>query len=177
MKNEIWKEIRGYEGNYLISSNGGVCSKGIFVHFQRKLYPKKTKIFKSVDNGKGYRYITISVNNKRKNHYIHRLVAEAFIENPSNKKCVNHKNGIKSDNRVCNLEWCTTFENQRHAVRTGLRKSGGETFNAIKVINLNTNEIFGCIKDASKKLGINYGTLKDALNSRGHYRNFIKKAS
>ena len=172
---EIWKGIQGHEENYFISNIGRIRSAGILVHFQGKLYPKKPKILKTVNNGNGYLYVTISVNNKRKNYYLHRLVASAFVENPHTKKWVNHKNGIKSDNCVNNLEWCTPSENQRHAVRTGLKKSGGDTFNAIKVINLTTKEIFGCIKDASNKLGINYGTLKDSLNRKGHYRQFIVK--
>lgn len=109
MKNikEEWREIKRYKGKYLISNLGNVFSKESYVPFQGRLYRKNQRILKICSKGNGYQYVTISIKGKRKNHYIHRLVAEAFIKKPKNKNIVNHKNGIKSDNRVENLEWCT----------------------------------------------------------------------
>ena len=71
-------------------------------------------------NGNGYLYVSKQSGRKTKHYYVHRLVAEAFIENPLNKPEVNHIDGNKRNNIVENLEWCTRGENIIHAYKTGL---------------------------------------------------------
>lgn len=82
---------------------------------------KTPKILKSHINACGYRVHRLSqINKNTANISLHRLIAKAFISNPKELPCVNHKNGIKTDNRIENLEWCTYSQNSRHAYKNGL---------------------------------------------------------
>jgi hypothetical protein len=83
---------------------------------------------------------------------VHRILAICFIDNPLNKREVNHKDGDKSNNNLSNLEWVTTSENLLHAYNTGLLKSK-------MVVNSNTGQIYKSAKEASECTGINYTTL------------------
>ena len=105
-----WKTIKGFEG-YMISTDGQV--KNI----------KTGKILKGFKNKKGYLQVPFYKNGKRIQPYIHKLVAEAFIDNPENKTQVNHIDGNKTNNNVNNLEWCNNRENQIHAIKNHLRKN------------------------------------------------------
>lgn len=114
---EEWKDIKGYEGLYRISNFGNVESVEREVN-QGKY--GKTRIVGGVllnptDNGHGYLIVGLRNGQRRKNHYVHRLVAEHFIANESGLPCVNHKDYDTSNNSADNLEWCTQKQNIRHS--------------------------------------------------------------
>lgn len=103
---EIWKDIKGYEGIYQVSNRGNV----------RSLHYNKLRILTPLSK-QGYYSVALSVNSKCKHFPIHRLVAEAFIPNPSNLPEINHKDEDGTNNSVDNLEWCTREYNNNYGSR------------------------------------------------------------
>ena len=126
----MFKDIKGFEGRYLVNAQGEIYScpkkqsegKG-FLHNGKKLKPYKNK----------HGYLMVVLYGEKKHRLtIHRIVCQTFVENVENKKYVNHKNGIKEDNRAENLEWVTASENMKHAFDAKLhipykRKVGTES--------------------------------------------------
>lgn len=114
---EKWKDIIGYEGMYQVSNLGNIKSLDRLAWNGHAMHILKGKLMKS----KNYRYqeILLCKDGKIKKHYIHRLVAAAFIVNENNKPEVNHLDGNKHNNSVNNLEWCTSEENKKHAWANG----------------------------------------------------------
>ena len=106
---EIWKDIPWYEWLYQVSNLWNVKS------FLKHNWTNK-RILRQ-ENIKWYKRVVLSKNKNITKKIVHRLVAQAFIENPENKPQVNHKNWIKNDNRVENLEWCTQSENAIHSIK------------------------------------------------------------
>lgn len=108
---EIWKDIEGYEGLYQVSNLGRVKSLQMYANGG---YKKRVKILKPCNNGNGYYVVYLMKNKKRSVNYIHRLVAQAFLKNFNNYKCINHKDENKSNNNVDNLEWCSYKYNNNY---------------------------------------------------------------
>ena len=111
MEQEIWKDIKGFEGLYQISNLGRVKSL-------QKLYKKPQSHYRILSlslNSSGYLSVYLRSSNGRDHRYtIHRLVANAFIDNPNNYPCINHKDENKQNNRVDNLEWCSYSYNNAY---------------------------------------------------------------
>ena len=119
---EVWKDIEGYEGLYMISSYGQVKSLDRFAirkDGRKNHYPESVR-YGHADQ-KGYLHVTLCKNGVQKTHLVHRLVAETFIPNPGNLPQVNHINEDKADNRVENLEWTSCIENIHHG--TGIQRN------------------------------------------------------
>lgn len=162
MIKEVFKPVLGYEDFYEISNIGRVFAKPRATTGAVKGI-KKRKEVSITDNGNGYKIVSLS-DNGRKNHYVHRLVAIHFIDNLDNYDFVNHKNGIKSDNTVDNLEWCTILDNNRHARANNLAVYKGHSFKKISVcmINLDTNNklIYASITKMAKAIGVSVNAAK-----------------
>lgn len=114
---EIWKDVKGYEGLYQVSNMGRVRSVARVVTWKNQ----QTKSYKSrmmkIREKNGYRVVSLYKNHKSKDNRVHRLVADAFIENPNNLPFINHIDEDKSNNKVDNLEWCTRQYNNNYGRR------------------------------------------------------------
>ena len=112
-KKEVIKDIPGYEGRYAINRYGYVWS-------HPKPRSKKGRWLKNNICGNGYQGVSLMGDGAKSTKKIHKLVSDAFIPNPKNRPCINHKDGNKANNSVENLEWCTYSENNKHAWDLGL---------------------------------------------------------
>ena len=130
---EIWKDIKDYEGLYQISNYGRVKS------FPRKGTELKEKIIKVRQNNYGYLVVGLCKNNFRKYYLIHRLVAKAFIPNPDNLPCVNHKDENPKNAKATNLEWCTHKYNINYG--TVQKRRSAQSQKVINQFDLNGNLI------------------------------------
>lgn len=166
---EIWKPVKGYEGRYEVSNLGNVRSlPWIQKHssggksFLRKGRNIKIRVGVAFN---GYSNVMLDNNSL----YHHRVVAIAFIPNPENKPFINHKNGIKTDNRIENLEWVTRSENAKHSFKIGLQSNKGEnhpqhklTWDLVESIRkrYSTGESSWKIY---KSMNVSYTTIKDVI--------------
>lgn len=156
---EIWKDVIGYEGLYKVSNLGRVKSLERTVRNNKDggIRVVGERILKNVHDGH-YLGVTLCKSESQKRIRVHQLVAKAFIDNSHNKKHVNHINGIRTDNKVSNLEWLTPKENSLHAVNIGLIKKGEFRYNS-KLTDLQREEIRLLTKkgESGKDLANKYG--------------------
>lgn len=154
---EIWKDIKNYEGLYQVSNFGRVkrIGKSTGAVCGRILKPANC-----VKTNYGiYQIVCLCINNKKTTHFVHRLVAEAFIPNPDNKPQVNHIDGNPSNNNISNLEWVSASENSIHA-RNILKRVFGYRK---KIMCIETGEIFETIKEAATKIGCVQGAIRNQI--------------
>lgn len=145
MTNElIQRDIVGYEGLYTVDIFGNV-----FKSDGKELTQYKNKY--------GYINVSLRKEGKYRQHKVHRLVAQAFIPNPSSKEQVNHIDGNKNNNVVWNLEWNTSKENVQHSIRTGLRKT-----TKVKVVE--TGEIYDNAVECAKAINGSYADIYKCLH-------------
>ena len=165
---EIWKDVDGYEGLYQVSNYGNVKSVKREGKNGRNYGGNVLK--PSLNKSCGYLTVGLSSGGFTKTFLLHRLVAEAFIPNPSSKKEINHIDGNKHNNHISNLEWNTRLENMRHAKEHNLLKFkvgechymyhryGQKHPNAKKIVQSDLNDnivkIWECGADIERELGI-----------------------
>ena len=165
---EEWRDIKGYENMYQISNMGNVKS----LNYKQT---GREKIMKSLVDKDGYLFVCLCKNRKVKPFKVHRLVAQAFISNPNNYPCVNHKDENKQNNCVSNLEFCTVKYNN---IYNGRQKRIAEKLSKpVLKIDPISNEIvaeFPSIKEVERQLGYNQGNIskccKGKRNTAGGFK-------
>lgn len=177
---EIWKDVKGYEGMYQVSNLGRVKS------LERQIVGIKSKyirerILKQSPDGKGYMMAWLYFKNKRVSAKVHRLVAEAFIPNTENKPQIDHINAIKTDNRVDNLRWCTEKENSCNPITAKRNceahyRDKGKCNSKVLQMSMDGVPIkeWICMSDVERELGIQHshivGCCKGRRKSAGGFK-------
>ena len=157
---EEWRPIKGYEGLYEASNMGRVKS----------LHSGEEVVLKQAEYTNGYMGATLSKDGTANRKLVHRLVAIAFIKNPNNYECVNHKDGNKKNNTVDNLEWCTRSYNAKHAYSHELMSRNEQKKSVILYKRYGE---YDSITEASEALGIAPQTLSHAIHKNSSIRGFI----
>ena len=181
MIEEIWKDVDGYEGLYMISDIGRVKSLDYN-------HTGEEKILKLSKDKSGYLIVGLWKNGSRKWFKVHRLVATAFIDNPDNKPCIDHINTVRTDNRVENLRWCTAKENNNNPISRKrlfdnspvVGKIGKDNFNSKAVCQYNLDDKlirkWDCIMDVERELGFSNSHIsKCCLGKRKTAHGFVWK--
>ncbi len=104
---EVWKDVIGYEGLYLVSDSGTVKRAPGIIQAKNRMLSIPGGNLKPLDNGKGYFRVKLTKENSERRIMLHRIIADAFIPNPKNLPFINHKDGNKKNNSIDNLEWCS----------------------------------------------------------------------
>ena len=150
---ELWKDVEGYEGKYMVSNHGNIWSH----NKQKIMVPSFCK--------DKYLKVSLHKGGEQKTKQVHRIVAEAFLENKDNKPQVNHRDGNKENNRLDNLEWVTAKENCDHAIKEklytsnplkGLEVAWVKNQIAVMATNIKSGEvkIYKSFKEAAHDIGV-----------------------
>lgn len=157
---EEWRDVVGYEGYYQVSNLGNVRSLDRFVECRGSMRFQKGRIMHPGSDGFGYKQVILH-NKKGKLFKVHRLVAEAFIPNPDNLPVVNHKDEVKWNNNVENLEWCTVLYNLMYNDMNKRRNSKNRT-NSIPVKQIKDGKVlnvYPSMREVTRVLNANSGNI------------------
>lgn len=155
---EVWKDVEGYEGHYLVSNYGRIKS----------FYKNKNGRFIKplvMNAGKGYEQVGLYKNGRQKKILLHRLIAEAFIANPDKLPFVNHIDENKTNNHVENLEWCTRSQNNNHGTRNQRIANSQSIPVSAKCLRTGKELHFKSIAEASRQ-GFNASSIWKVCNGK-----------
>ena len=178
MEQEIWKPVVGLEDRYEVSNTGRCRRKERYIT-DRNGKIKHIKLHEMRPVKDEYVEFVLKHNDSKQHlHTAHRMVAEAFIPNPDNLPCVNHKDEDKYNNSVDNLEWCTYSYNASYkgnARRVGEKLRGKVTHNSKRVLCVEDNKMFDSMSRCQTYYGISYKMLRKILNTSSSYRGLTFK--
>lgn len=154
----LWLDVPGYEGRYQVSNEGAVRNA-------------QHRPLKAAKSEKGYQRVWLSTHGKLKCHSVHRLVASAFLPNPAQLPEVNHINGVKTDNRAENLEWCTVSHNRLHSQYV-LQKESGKPKRRVKC--LTTGDTYPSVAEAARAVsGDKQNIVNCCRGKRKHHKGLV----
>lgn len=165
---EEWKDIPGFEGYYQASNLGRIKRLERSIRWGKnnciRVFPEIIMVPCYLP--KGYTYVGFNILTFKKSFRIHRLVAQTFIPNPENKPEVNHKNGIKDDNRVVNLEWATSSENAKHSYDVLGRIHVSKIDKDVIQVSLDgfIQNVFKSRTEAAKLFNVRVSAITNAIN-------------
>lgn len=172
---EIWKDIKEYEGLYQCSNYGNIRSLDRYIYERsgKKQFRKGQIIIPRI-NKNGYLQFALNKESKRKMVYVHVIVATTFIENPNKFKTVNHKDGNKLNNNIENLEWCSYSENNLHAYKSLNKKPATDGANPKAVYMIDTVnktlEYFESITDTSHSIDLSHTQINRYIHSNKKWK-------
>lgn len=168
LETEEWRDIAGYEGCYQVSNLGRVKSLARQIIINDCVTNKKERILKRRIHHSGYVHTGLSKNGIERRCVVHRLVLESFLGKcPDNMEC-NHKNGIRSDNRLSNLEWVTKSQNSIHSYRVLNRPKNNVKLTPDQVIEIRSAYRSGKAlqKELAEVYGVNDSTISMIVNRK-----------
>lgn len=165
---EEWRDVVGYEGFYQVSNTGKVRSVDRFVNAPQGKRISRGKIISQINKDNGYLYVSLCSNGTRKNHYVHRLVADAFVNNAHCGDVVNHIDFNRKNNNAGNLEWCTQRYNvdySRERMKKPRKKYKG-TKTGYKYIQKRNDKYIVSISNSAYRIYKSFSTLEEAIEFR-----------
>ena len=185
-KEEIWKDIKDYEGLYQVSNMGRVKTLAhVTIRKNGSKLPVKERFLKLQTAPNGYVQVCLcNGSGKRKFLLVHRLVCEAFHENPKSKPCVNHIDENKANNTASNLEWCTIVENLNHGTRNA--RAGKALAKALSkpvgqyTTDGNLVKVWQSTREVQRRLGFDHGDISKVARGKkktahGYVWKYIEK--
>jgi hypothetical protein len=172
--NEEWKPIKDYENLYKVSNYGRIKARrkviyGMVDGEEEPLFVRPEQILTPFDNGSGYLKINLSKDGNIKSFFVHRLVAEAFLDNPENKPQINHKDFDRHNNRISNLEWTTGSENIRYSLPNQPKRKKYKTNSGYRYVYKRGNRYrVTVVISKTQRVDRAFDTLNDAINYRNH---------
>ncbi|AAP74502.1 HNH endonuclease [Lactobacillus phage phiJL-1] len=164
---EIWKSLPSVSG-VEVSTLGRVRTLDKVVSSEKYTRFQKGRVLKPFDSGKGYLQVGIQIDGKRTMKYVHRLVAQTFINNLDGLPEINHKDNNPLNNNVSNLEWCTREYNMAYKEKYGTSAKESVPKSPVYAVNLKTQETlwFESQIEASRELGVNQGNINNVIKGK-----------